>query len=87
MQDIMALCKDAEKYKLKAVCIPPYYVEAAAKILGDTKPLICTVVGFPMGYSSIASKVEEIKRALDQGAAEVDVVVNICAVKIRIGII
>lgn len=81
LQDIIALCKDAEKYNMKAVCIPPYYVEAAAKILTDAKPVICTVVGFPMGYSSIASKVEEIKRASDQGAAEVDVVVNICALK------
>jgi len=81
IQDITNLCKEAEKHELKAVCIPPYYVELAAKQLANTRCLVCTVAGFPMGYSSIASKVEEIRRAVDQGASEIDVMINVSAVK------
>lgn len=81
VQDITNLCREAEKHELKAVCIPPYYVEFASKQLTGAKPLVCTVVGFPMGYSSIASKVEEIRRAIDQGVSEIDAMINVSAVK------
>ncbi len=80
-EDIQRICSEAVKYKFKAVCIPPYYVKVAVQQLKDEHPKVATVIGFPMGYSPTASKVEEIKRALDEGVDEVDVVVNLCAIK------
>lgn len=81
--DIQQICAEAIAYSFKAICIPPYYVQEAAKVLSteEQRPLIATVIGFPMGYASTAAKVEEIKRAIDDGADEVDAVMNICAVK------
>ncbi len=80
LSDIKKLCEEALRYKYGAVCIPPYYVKDAAYIL-DERLRIVTVVGFPMGYSAIPAKVEEIKRAIDEGADEIDLVINHCAVK------
>lgn len=81
--DIRQICEEADAFHFAAVCIPPFYVTEAVVLLSQlpTKPKVATVVGFPMGYSSTIAKVEEIKRALDEGADEVDVVINICAVK------
>lgn len=81
--DIQQLCAEAIAYSFAAVCIPPYFVQEANQILpqNDTRPLIVTVIGFPMGYAATAAKVEEIKRAIDDGADEVDAVINIAAVK------
>lgn len=79
--DIEQLCKEAKTYRFYSVCIPPYYVERASKLLKGSSVKITTVVGFPMGYSSISAKVEEIKRAIQKGADEIDAVVNISAVK------
>ncbi len=80
LKDIQALCEEALKYQFYGVCIPPYYVRDAARIMNEQAKVI-TVVGFPMGYSTIPSKVEEIKRAIDEEASEIDAVVNICAIK------
>ncbi|MEL7121712.1 MAG: deoxyribose-phosphate aldolase [Bacteroidota bacterium] len=79
--DINRVCSEAMEHKFKAVCIPPYYVKTAANLLQDSFVKVATVIGYPMGYSATASKVEEIKRALDEGADEVDVMINLCAIK------
>lgn len=83
--DVKKLCQEAVTHQFAAVCIPPYFIQTAVQILrqigGETK--IATVIGFPMGYSSTPAKIEEIKRAIDDGADEVDAVVNICAIKNR----
>lgn len=75
------LCAEARLHAFAAVCVPPFFVKKAVQLLKDSKVQTSTVIGFPMGYSTTAAKVEEIKRAIDEGAREVDVVVNICAVK------
>jgi deoxyribose-phosphate aldolase len=75
------LCSDAQDCGFASVCVPPFFVKKAVQLLKDSKVKVGTVIGFPMGYSTTAAKVEEIKRAIDEGAREVDVVVNICAVK------
>jgi len=79
--DITRVCNEAVEYGFFAICIPPYYVRLAAKLLEDTSVKIAAVVGFPMGYAAIPAKVEEIKRAIDEGAHEIDIVANIAAVK------
>ena len=78
---VVRLCREAQENQLSAVCIPPYFVSLAERELRDTPIKVITVVGFPMGYSATPAKVEEIKRAIDDGADEIDVVVNICAVR------
>jgi deoxyribose-phosphate aldolase len=78
---IQQLCEEAIEHKFAGVCVPPFYLRQAANILESTPVRIVTVVGFPMGYSAIAAKIEEIKRAVDEGVQELDIVANICAVK------
>jgi deoxyribose-phosphate aldolase len=80
-EDIKRICAEAVQYKFKSVCVPPYFVKEAAGHLENSPVKVVTVIGFPMGYSTTPSKVEEIKRAIDDGAHEVDVVVNLCAIK------
>ena len=80
LDEIRNLCEEALQYKFLGVCIPPYFVKDAVRFL-DEQAKVVTVVGFPMGYSTIPSKVEEIKRALDEGGDEIDAVVNIAAIK------
>lgn len=80
--DIGRVCEEAVQFGFAAVCIPPLFVREARNILGDrSKTRLATVVGFPMGYSSISSKSDEIKRAMDEGANDIDAVLNIAAVK------
>ncbi len=78
---IRQICAEALQYGFAAVCIPPFYVNLAAEILTESSVAVSTVIGFPMGYACTAAKVEEIKKAVHDGAEEVDVVVNLCAVK------
>lgn len=80
-EDIEQLCNEAIQHRFTAVCIPPYFVPLAFRILRETPVKIATVVGFPMGYASISAKVEEIKHVLNEKADEVDAVINISAVK------
>ncbi len=77
---IEALCDDAVKYGCASVCIPPAYVRRANERLGD-KMKVCTVIGFPNGYSTTAVKVFETENAIRHGADEIDMVVNIGWVK------
>jgi deoxyribose-phosphate aldolase len=79
--DIERLCQEAVQYTFGAVCLPPFFVRNAVRQLVNHPVILSTVVGFPMGYSTTSAKVEEIKRAIDEGATEFDAVVNLCAVK------
>lgn len=79
-EEIKALCDDAVKYKTASVCIPPCYVKQAADYLAG-RMKVCTVIGFPNGNSTTAVKVFETKDAVANGAAEIDMVINIGMLK------
>lgn len=79
--DIKRICEEAIQHNFKAVCVPPYFTSDAVKMLESTPIKVATVIGFPMGYSATAAKVEEIKRGIDEGADEFDVVINLAALK------
>lgn len=80
-EQVKQLCQIAVDNQFKAVCIPPFFVPTANKFLDESPIRIATTVGFPMGYSTIPAKVEETKRAIDDGVHELDMVANICAIK------
>ena len=75
--DIDKLIKEAIKYDFKSVCIAPSYIKYAKEQLAKTDVWICTVIGFPLGYNATSVKVYETKIALDHGADEIDMVINI----------
>ena len=79
-EEIRAICDDGMKYHTASVCIPASYVKQAAEYV-DGKLAICTVIGFPNGYSTTASKCFEATDAVHNGAEEVDMVINIGWVK------
>lgn len=79
--EIQKLCEEAAKYKFAAVCVPPLYVKTARSLLAGSKIKIATVIGFPFGYSAIEAKLAEVVLAISDGADELDVVINIAAVK------
>jgi len=80
-EQISALCQESVEHQFASVCVPPYYIELVRRKLKDSPVRICTVVGFPFGYDHLATKVEGITRAIDSGADELDIVINIPAVK------
>jgi len=80
-EEMNQLCAEAIEYGFVSVCVPPYFVQHCKQQLSQSEVKICTVVGFPLGFSSSFAKVEAIKRALSDGADEIDAVVNIAAVK------
>ena len=75
-EEIKAICDDGIKYKTASVCIPASYVKQAKDYVGQTLP-ICTVIGFPNGYDTTAAKCFMASDAVDNGADEVDMVINI----------
>ena len=75
-EEIKQICDDGAAYGCASVCIPASYVKQAADYLGDKLP-VCTVIGFPNGYSTTAVKVFETKDAIANGAKEIDMVINI----------
>ncbi len=75
-EEIIALCDEALEFSMASVCIPPAFVRAAADYLGDRLP-VCTVIGFPLGYHTTESKLQEARQALFDGASELDMVINI----------
>ncbi|MBQ5837620.1 MAG: deoxyribose-phosphate aldolase [Clostridia bacterium] len=78
--EIIALCDDALEYKTASVCIPPCYVKLSSDYLkGRVK--VCTVIGFPNGNTTSECKAFETKQAVDNGADEIDMVINIGALK------
>ena len=79
-EQIKAICDDGMKYGTASVCIPPCFVKRAKDYVGD-RLVICTVIGFPNGYNSTAVKAFETVDALNDGADEIDMVINIGALK------
>ena len=79
-EDIKALCEEAIVYQTASVCIPPTYIKRVREEYKEDIT-ICTVVGFPLGYSTKEAKVAEVKQALLDGVDEVDMVINISDVK------
>ena len=74
--EIKTVCDDAIKYKTASVCIPPSYVKEAAEYINGAVKL-CTVIGFPNGYSTTETKVFETRDAVENGADEIDMVINL----------
>ncbi len=81
-EEIKEVCDDALRYGVASVCIPPSYVKAASDYLKG-RVAICTVIGFPNGYSTTAVKEYETKDALSNGADEIDMVINLGWLKDR----
>ena len=79
--DIIKLCEEAKKYHFPVVCVSPYYVKAASEYLKDSTTEVCTVIGFPNGYSTKEVKQYEAIDAIHNGASEIDMVININALK------
>ncbi|QNG61166.1 deoxyribose-phosphate aldolase [Metabacillus idriensis] len=78
---IEALCAEAKEYKFASVCVNPTWVENAAALLKGTDVKVCTVIGFPLGATTVETKAFETKDAIAKGATEVDMVINIGALK------
>lgn len=81
LKDIEKLCNEAIEYHFASVCVAPYYVPLAKKLLKNSTVAICTVIGFPNGYSTKETKVFEAINAIENGADEIDMVININALK------
>ena len=79
--DIVKLCTEALENNFAAVCVPPLFVKMAKQMVTNTTVKVATVIGFPFGYSAIEAKVAEIILAIIDGADELDVVINISAIK------
>lgn len=80
-EQIENLCREAIEYEFKSVCVNPCWVKFASNMLKDSDVLVCTVVGFPLGATSTKSKVEETKIAIQDGADEIDMVINVGLLK------
>lgn len=78
---VLQICDEARNYSFAAVCIPPCYVHIGAERLKGTKVQVATVVGFPLGYNHPKVKFLETHQAIADGATEIDVVINISALK------
>ncbi|ALC92934.1 deoxyribose-phosphate aldolase [Bacillus sp. FJAT-18017] len=80
--EITKLAEEAREYKFASVCVNPTWVKMAADLLEDTPEVkVCTVIGFPLGASTPETKAFETKNAIENGATEVDMVINIGALK------
>lgn len=77
--EIEKLCEEAIRYETASVCIPSFYLEQAAARYPSLR--LCTVIGFPLGYSTTETKAFETADAVKKGAEEIDMVINLCAVK------
>lgn len=81
IRDIDLLVDEARQYGFLGVCVPPFWVKRAQREIGKDKIVLVTVAGFPLGYNMTETKLDEIKRAIDNGADEVDVVWNVTSFK------
>lgn len=79
--DVEKLCSEAMQYGFAAVCVPPPFVKAAKQLLEGSPVKTATVIGFPFGYSAVEAKIAEIVLAMIDGADEVDMVINLIALK------
>lgn len=80
-ETIEKLCQEASEYQFASVCVNPTWVETAAQLLKGSSVKVCTVIGFPLGANTPESKAFETKDAIEKGANEVDMVINIGALK------
>ncbi|MEG0093676.1 MAG: deoxyribose-phosphate aldolase [Erysipelotrichaceae bacterium] len=80
-EQILNLCEEARAHHFASVCVNPYWVEACAKNLKGSDVLVCTVIGFPLGATTTATKVFETKDVICKGAGEVDMVINVGEMK------
>ncbi|MGG4491805.1 deoxyribose-phosphate aldolase [Metabacillus idriensis] len=78
---IETLCAEAKEYKFASVCVNPTWIETAAALLKGTDVKVCTVIGFPLGATTVETKAFETNDAIAKGATEVDMVINIAALK------
>jgi deoxyribose-phosphate aldolase len=81
ISDIEKLCAEAKQYQFAAVCVPPNFIKKAKELTKGTAVKVATVIGFPFGYSAIEAKLAEVLLAIVDGADELDVVINISAIK------
>ncbi|UCH09545.1 MAG: deoxyribose-phosphate aldolase [Fidelibacterota bacterium] len=82
-EEIAQLCYEARKYGFISVCVNPAYVKLCSQLLEGSGVLVCTVIGFPLGATSTEAKVFEAQQAVREGASEIDMVINVGAVKSR----
>lgn len=80
-EDVIRICKEAVEYDFMSVCVNSYYTPLVAKELAGSSVKVCTVIGFPLGQMSTAAKVAETKLAVADGAHEIDMVINVGALK------
>lgn len=78
---ILKICEEAKEYVFASVCVNPTWVKYCAELLKGTEVKVCTVIGFPLGASTSATKAFETKDAIENGATEIDMVINIGALK------
>jgi deoxyribose-phosphate aldolase len=80
-EQIVTVCQEAKEYGFASVCVNPTWVELAAELLKGTDVKVCTVIGFPLGANTPETKAFETRDAIEKGATEVDMVINIGALK------
>lgn len=80
-EQIKVLCEEAREYKFASVCVNPTWVKYASELLQGSDVKVCTVIGFPLGANTPETKAFEVKNAIENGAEEVDMVINIGALK------
>ena len=80
-EEIEKLCDEAIKFNFASVCVHPYYVKLAKELLTKSDVAVCTVIGFPLGMNTTEVKVFETQNALENGADEIDMVINVAALK------
>lgn len=81
--DYIKLADEAKKYNFFSVCVPPVRIQLMKELLKNTEVKVCTVVGFPFGYQTTATKIFEVENAIENGADEIDVVIQVGLVKDR----
>ena len=81
LEEIKKICHEAKEYSFTTVCIPPYFVPKAFSLLQDSDIKIATVLGFPFGYNHYTAKAAEANQCIENGADELDMVMNIAAFK------
>src|SRR5437867_9968772 len=81
LRDVEKVCSEAMAYRFASVCIPPYFVKDAVGLVAATNVKVATVIGFPFGYHACTAKTAEAGQAINDGANELDMVMNIAAFK------
>lgn len=80
-EKIVALCREAAEYDFASVCVNPCWIPLCKELLKDTDVRVCTVIGFPLGAMTTAAKVFETENAIEEGAEEIDMVINVGMLK------